>query len=145
MSHALTSIHFEQDLRAMKERDTVRQWHEWALWLNEHMPRDNLQEWLKWVLDSVPEERRLLTALALSVAHWHPAAQPRGGDGRTCALCVLYGSNCDLCVFNCNRPASWWQWAIPHDSLFAHKKTKAADAVYNDLKALYANEWRRVR
>lgn len=112
--------------------------HEWALWLNEHMPSEGQSEWLQMVLDSVPEHKRLLTALALSVAHWHREAVPRGGGVRECALCSQYHNyaNCPGCPYDCCYNSSHWKWACVQTN-------ETADAVYEDLKALYVQEWRR--
>jgi hypothetical protein len=119
---------------------------EWALWLNEYMDRDNPREWLQWVLDSVPEERRLLTALALSVAHWHPAAKPRGGYRAECLLCLYYRDNCVQCDCYkiCRSVYNYW---VDEVEYYGSNDTisEAADAVFEDLKALYADEWRRMR
>lgn len=114
-------------------------WLTLVWWLNEHIPATGQREWLRWVLDSVPEERRLLVALALSVAHWHPTAEPRGGGLQGCALCALYPGQlgCYVCPYDCRRGTNHFTW-------YTNETTKAADAVFEDLVRLYDEKWRRV-
>lgn len=119
-------------------------WTTMALWLNEHMPATGQREWLQWVLDSVPEDKRLLTALALSVAHWHREAVSRGGREDACALCAYHLNiykiwYCKKCPADKVCRDVYHGWYHAQDSY----KDETADAVYEDLKQLYDVEWRR--
>lgn len=99
----------------------------------------------------IPSDYRTLVALALSVAHWHPNAVPRGGMGDDCALCNLsqlktgYNScgYCPLseCGDNCNKYGSSWQ--IWRYSLWTSEKA-AADGMYKKLMSLYRKEYYRL-
>ena len=94
---------------------------------------------------AIPQEYRLLVALALSVAHWHPDADPRGGDGTTCPLCMMFSSYCHdsnrSCPLvqvrqNCNRSGSiWMKWNL---------ESKYADKMYKLLLKLYVAEYKRL-
>lgn len=95
---------------------------------------------------AIPQEYQLLVALALSVAHWHPDADPRGGDGTTCPLCRMFPYQCrnsyQTCPLvrvrqNCNRSGSIWMkwWGIG---------SEYADKMYKLLLKLYAAEYKRL-
>jgi hypothetical protein len=107
-------------------------------WLNEHMPADNPREWLRMVLDSVPAERRLLTALALEIAVWHPMVQIWTG-GHFRPLCILLDDQCDS-----GCPCAKIKYMGNFDIWTCIKANGTTDAVYTELKKLYDEEWRRV-
>lgn len=120
--------------------------------------KNQWQPWidLKWnriLFDEMPTQYRLLTALALSVANWHPLRGEMQGWG-SCGLCVylnpkLLRRACADCILakndqNCFQPGSYWkQWNNAIDTS-SRKEKLYANKLYKLLLKFYGEEYRRV-
>jgi len=133
--------------------------NDWQAWIKKH------DEWVngKFSLRTVPKKYRILVALALSVAHWHPDNFIRGGKDVTCPLCSLFYKEQEDYVFNnksfcgkcplviadqwCNSEYSLWKQWYNISRFVINRKEEInlrADKVYFVLMNLYKEEYERI-
>jgi len=132
---------------------------QWTPWIELHTELFQSFQNRAYFLDSleekgmkIPQEYESLIALALSVAHWHPDADPRGGIGTTCPLCQMFptcfsekGQVCPLsqigskCYVN---NSSWMKWLRARRG--SESELKYADQVYQALLKCYIKEYKRL-
>ncbi len=125
-------------------------------------------------LKAAPEEHRVATALALSVAHWHPserewiwAAPSNRTRGKYCALCLNFqkgyfnDDDCAKCPLGkmsdfyhryyfveylCRIPGGIFRssWMMTSVAFRKWHFYRSADKLYNLLVQLYTKEWERL-
>jgi len=137
-------------------------WQPWIDFVNRSAEADH-PKFLKGILNQVPEQYRLLYALALSVAKWHPLRNPRGGvSWATCGLCAYFQTTlnsknleifeslcCGFCPLKledqpCYHPVSLYHlWESTRGSK-NFSNNRFADALYELLMRLYAKEYKKV-
>jgi hypothetical protein len=125
---------------------------QWMPWVEFFETECTSEEDIREVLNEVPKKYRLLVALALSAAHWHPSMHYRGGYANECALCILLGYdwdtetkvNCKKCPLtesplkSCDDKKSVWKkWVL---DISGHSENQ----MFRGLKKLYFAEYKKV-
>jgi hypothetical protein len=127
------------------------QWIPWVKFFEEECTSEGkIRKWL----NKTPKDYRLLVALALSVAHWHPKAAASGGWSDDCALCIFSGyasmplpnkCDCSKCpvskspLQDCRDEKSVWkQWMRTID------EGSVSGRMFRGLKKLYFAEYNKV-
>ena len=100
-------------------------------------------------LKTVPKKYKLIYALALSVAKWHPSRKTQGGNKEyDCGLCcydILYGASpCVNCVLSKNKmecnnvdsPFDDWHW---------NQTKENANKMFKVLYKLYREEYNKLK
>lgn len=87
-------------MRAVSTED-MESWDEWIALIespDNFMVYDNVKKLI--IQPDLRPEYRLLVALALGVAKWHPKRGQNVGIGVLCPLCLLFSRNCSDCPIN---------------------------------------------
>lgn len=117
----------------------------WAEWIN--VQRKWTYTRVAQELKKLPEEKRQLYALAISVAKWHPDNDAYKYD--LCGLCVLNDMRTDN--WDCDNCCLYKYWGTscldfsssPYDSWISNVNKNTQATMFKDIFKLYKKEWNK--